>query len=59
MADGSKRNHVGLVKVYLQNKGTTTDKCASSAESDVSIQAVALLDAVIPQTARRCHLLVG
>ena len=58
MANGSKRNHVRLVKVYLQKKGTTTDKCAASAESDVFIQAVALLDAVIPQIARRCDLLV-
>ena len=48
-----------LVKAYLQKKGTTTDKCASSAESDLFILAVALLDAVIPQAARRCHLLVG
>ena len=48
-----------LVKAYQQKKGTTTDKCAASAESDVSIQAVALLDAVIPPIARRCHLLVG
>ena len=37
-----------LVKAYQQKKGTTTDKCAASAESDVFIQAVALLDAVIP-----------
>ena len=58
MADGSKRNHVRLVKAYQQKKGTTTDKCAASAESDVFIQAVALLDAVIPQIARRCDLLV-
>ena len=36
------------MKAYLQKKGTTTDKCAASAESDVFIQAVALLDAVIP-----------
>ena len=41
-----------LVKAYPQKKGTTTDKCAASGESDVFIQAVALLDAVIPQTAR-------
>ena len=47
-----------LVKAYQQKKGTTTDKCAASAESDVFIQAVALLDAVIPQIARRCDLLV-
>ena len=46
------------MKAYLQKKGTTTDKCAASAESDVFIQAVALLDAVIPQIARRCDLLV-
>ena len=58
MANGSKRNHVELVKAYLQNKGTTTDKCAASAESDVFIQAVALLDAVIPPIVRRCDLLV-
>ena len=45
------------MKAYQQKKGTTTDKCASSAESDVFIQTVALLDAVIPQTARRCDLL--
>ena len=49
---------VRFVKAYLQKKGTTTDKCAASAESDVFIQAVALLDAVIPQIARRCDLLV-
>ena len=36
------------MKAYQQKKGTTTDKCAASAESDVFIQAVALLDAVIP-----------
>ena len=48
-----------FVKAYLQKKGTTTDKCAASAESDVFIQAVALLDAVIPPIARRCHLLVS
>ena len=58
MANGSKRNHVKLVKAYKQKKGTTTMKCAASAESDVSIQAVALLDAVIPPIARRCDLLV-
>ena len=34
-------------------------KCAASAESDVFVQAVALFIAVIPQIARRCHLLVG
>ena len=45
------------MKAYQQKKGTTTDKCAASAESDVFIQTVALLDAVIPQTARRCDLL--
>lgn len=39
-------------------EGDNTDKCAASAESDVFIQTVALLDAVIPQTARRCDLLV-
>ena len=33
-------------------------KCASSAEADVSDQAVALCIAVTPQTARRCDLLV-
>ena len=44
-----------FVKAYLQKKGTTTDKCAASAESDVFIQAVALLDAVIPPIAPRCH----
>ena len=58
MADGSKRNHVRLVKAYQQKKGTTTDKCAASAESDLFILAVALLDAVIPPIARRCDLLV-
>lgn len=47
-----------FAKAYLLKEGTTTDKCASSAESDVFIQAVALLDAVIPQTVRRCDLLV-
>ena len=47
-----------LVKAYQQKKGTTTDKCAASAESDVFIQAVALLDAVSLQIARRCDLLV-
>ena len=46
------------MKAYQQKKETTTDKCAASAESDVFIQAVALLDAVIPQIARRCDLLV-
>ena len=45
------------MKAYQRKKGTTTDKCAASAESDVFIQTVALLDAVIPQTARRCDLL--
>ena len=59
LANGSEYVYVRLVKAYQQKKGTTTDKCAASAESDVFIQAVALLDAVIPQTARRCHLLVG
>ena len=39
---------VKFAKAYLLKEGTTTDKCASSAESDVFIQAVALLDAVIP-----------
>ena len=58
MANGSKRNHVKLVKAYQQKKGTTTDKCAASAESDVFIQAVALLDAVIPPIVQRCDLLV-
>ena len=48
-----------FVKAYLQKKGTTTMKCAASAESDVFDQAVALFIAVIPQIARRCHLLVG
>ena len=33
-------------------------KCASSAEADVSDQAVALFIAVISQTVRTCHLLV-
>ena len=33
-------------------------KCTSSAETDVSDQAVALFIAVTPQTARRCDLLV-
>ncbi|MBQ6767120.1 MAG: hypothetical protein IJP75_06170 [Bacteroidaceae bacterium] len=47
------------MKAYLQKKGTTTMKCAASAESDVFVQAVALFIAVIPQIARRCHLLVG
>ena len=46
------------MKAYLQKKGTTTDKCAASAESDVFIQAVALLDAVIPPIARRCDQFV-
>ena len=55
LANGSKRNLVRLVKAYQQKKGTTTDKCAASAESDVFIQAVALLDAVIPPIAPRCH----
>ena len=46
-----------FAKAYLQKEGTTTDKCASSAESDcVRFQAVALLDAVISQIARRCDL---
>ena len=58
LANGSEYVYVRLVKAYQQKKGTTTDKCAASAESDVFIQAVALLDAVIPQIARRCDLLV-
>lgn len=40
-----------IAKAYLQKKGTTTEKCASSAES---LQSVALLSAVIPQTVGRC-----
>ena len=59
LANGSEYVYVRPVKAYQQKKGTTTDKCVASAESDVFIQAVALLYAVIPQTARRCHLLVG
>lgn len=47
-----------FVKAYRLKKGTTTMKCAASAESDVFVQAVALFIAVIPQTARRCDLLV-
>lgn len=47
-----------IAKAYLQKEGTTTMKCASSAEADVSDQAVALSIAVTPQTARRCDLLV-
>lgn len=47
-----------FVKANLQKKGTTTMKCAASAESDVFDQAVALFIAVIPQIARRCDLLV-
>ena len=54
-ANCQKRDLVRFVKAYQQKKGTTTDKCAASAESDVFIQAVALLDAVIPPIARRCH----
>ena len=38
-----------FVKAYLQKKGTTTMKCAASAESDVFVQAVALFIAVIPR----------
>ena len=45
-----------IAKAYLQKKGTTTMKCASSAEADVSDQAVAFFIAVTPQTARRCDL---
>ncbi|MBQ9649102.1 MAG: hypothetical protein IJV25_01645 [Prevotella sp.] len=45
-----------IVKAYLQKKGTTTMKCATSAEANVFGQAVALCIAVIPQIARRCHL---
>lgn len=41
---------VKIAKAYLQKKGTTTEKCASSAES---LQSVALLSAVIPQTVGR------
>ena len=47
-----------FAKAYLQKEETTTMKCAASAEADVFGQAVALLDAVIPQTVRRCDLLV-
>ena len=50
---------MNFAKAYLQKEGTTTMKCASSAESDVSDQAVALFIAVISQIARRCYLLVG
>ena len=50
---------VRFVEAYRQKKGTTTMKCAASAESDVFDQAVALFIAVIPQIVRRCHLLVG
>ena len=47
-----------IVKAYLQKEGTTTMKCASSAEADVSDQAVALFIAVISKIVRTCHLLV-
>ena len=57
-ANGQECDLVRFAKAYLQKEGTTTDKCASSAESDVFVQAVALLDAVISQTVRTCHLLV-
>ena len=49
---------VKFVEAYRQKKGTTTMKCAASAESDVFDQAVALFIAVIPQIVRRCDLLV-
>jgi len=45
-----------IVKAYLQKEGTTTMKCASSAEADVSDQAVALFIAVTSPIARRCNL---
>ena len=47
-----------LRKHTYRKKGTTTMKCASSAEADVSDQAVALFIAVISQIVRTCHLLV-
>ena len=46
-----------IAKAYLQKKGTTTMKCASSAEADVFVQAVELFIAVISQIVRRCDLL--
>ena len=52
-----KALYVRLVKAYRQKKGTTTMKCAASAESDAVVQAVVLFIAVIPQIARRCDLL--
>ena len=58
MANGSEYVYVRLVKAYRQKKGTTTMKCAASAESDAFVQAVVLFIAVIPQIARRCDLLV-
>ncbi len=45
-----------IAKAYLQKKGTTTMKCASSAEADVFVQTVALFIAVTSQIARRCNL---
>ena len=45
-----------IVKAYLQKKGTTTMKCATSAEANVFGQAVALCIAVNSQTARMYHL---
>ena len=48
--------HVKIVKAYLQKKGTTTMKCASSAETDMFVQAVALCIAVTSPTVRRCDL---
>ena len=48
--------HVKIAKAYLQKKGTTTMKCASSAEADVFVQAVALCIAVTSPTVRRCDL---
>jgi len=47
---------VKIAKAYLQKKGTTTMKCASSAEADVFDQAVALFIAVISPIARKCDL---
>ena len=52
----SKGLHTDFEKAYLQKKGTTSMKCASSAEANVFGQAVALCIAVISQPARRCHL---
>ena len=46
--DCEKKSFPSIAKAYLQEKGTTTMKCASSAEADVFGQAVALCIAVIP-----------